>query len=157
MKSFLFLLLLISCSPAHIRRLNPDGFVKTADREFDVYHSKRGLANLEIFSSEGEKGDMNDAVLKAFIENGSDEELTIDLRDIYQWSAWFRWQRKPKATSAGIITLKPFERKEISLTWMRREYGILIAPFRVGSVEDEFQVKFENCASWAKCETEFTK
>ncbi len=154
---FILLFLIVSCSAARIRRLNPDGFLKTTDREYDIYHSKKGLANLEIYFSEGEKENLGNATLKARIVNGSDSDLVINLKDTYQWSAWYRWKRRPKITSADTVVLKSMEEKEINWVWNRREFGVMIVPFNVGDIEDEFQVKFENCSPWGKCETEYLK
>lgn len=157
MTKFFIFLLILSCTTARIRRLNPEGFVTDGQREYDVYHSKKQLANLEIFFSAGEKGDLNLSTLKAIIVNGSDEELTLRLKDSYHWSAWYRWQRRPTSVSEEVVVLKAFEKKEVSWVWHRREFGVLIVPFKSGDEEDEFLVKFENCSPWGKCETEFTK
>jgi hypothetical protein len=139
MKIFILaLLFLFSCSEA---RLKPQSAFN---------YSKNKKATLEILSSKGEKGNFNDAVLKAKITNLAEKDLTLDLKKSYNWSAWYRWQRRPKKVSESPIVLKPHESTEVSWTFMRREYGVMLIPFVVGDEEDEIQVKFEYCSPWDK-------
>jgi hypothetical protein len=138
MKNLLLLFVLFSCAEA---RLKP---------QHVLTDSKNHQARFEVVSSEGEKGNFNDAVLRAKITNLSKSDLKIDLKKSYHWSAWYRWQRRPKRISESPLVIKPNETKEVSWTFMRREFGVMKIPFEVGQEEDEFQVKFEYCSPWDK-------
>ena len=142
---FLLSLFLFSCSGIQLRS------VDLKNNQSKIFHSKENQATLEVLFSASEKSDINNAVLKARITNNAKEDLKIDLKKSYHWSAWYRWQRRPRTTSETPLIIHPGETKDVSWTFMRREFGVMLIPFAVGEKEDEFKLKFEYCSPWESC------
>ena len=148
---FLLILTLSSCSIERLRRADAASHRISGDREYSIYKSRTGKASLEVYYSQSDEKDINHAIVKAELTNFSDEDLVIDLKKSYQWSAWYRWQRFPGKTSETPLTIKKKETKNIEWTFLRREFGVMTIPFKVGSEDDEFKIKFEYCNTWGDC------